>query len=1014
MLTVRCTEFIWWESMQAGGRRVVGGGGLGPLAPRRASVLRPRLLSLLRERFRHRATVVAAPAGFGKTTLLAQAVAENELAAEGLDLWLTCSADHQVASSLAGGLCEVFGVAVPATLDGALDALVDAAWHASPRQVAVLLDDVHEITAGSPGAGFLARLLSSLPTNAHVVLSGRQQPALPLSRLEVQGDVLRLTEDDLSFTSAELAEFAALRNVSSAQLVGSEGWPALAELAASAVPGIEAAYLWEEVLASLPGTRRRELALLAHVGPVDDGLASVVLDRPVELDAVTVDLPLVAATLDGYRHIHALWRPHLANAVADDDIAEARRRAGRELARRGEIPQAMRLLIDARAWDDVARLAIDAVGTAHLTVAGDVVASWRDRLPSDLAGSTLARLLKGVARIQTDPAAARDDLETAAAGFRREGEIDGELACLVQLAQLAWWLEEPDRLVGLVLRLFEIEALGHERAMPLAYLARAYMSDLTNDSDTALDHLDLIPEGTLHPSLQVMAEWLRCSSLNHLGRPQDALTSAELAQARTASPLAPMLDGVRLQAAWFLGRVDLVLEELPGLVRSNAELGMRHNTTLLAATCAMAFTSTGDHEQAAHFLALSRRSAAPEIPLVAVNLGIAESAALIARGDDAAAADRLAATLAEGPPLGTGLAAFPQRRSLPLWYVLLPSTRDHWDSEELGPAFAVSRSLARTLVDLRRDGRLPAQAPPLPEPDVVRSLLPLPWATELALGYVAADRNDGRTLLERLWPSAQSEVRRHADDARSPLARPARTVLGRLPVPPRQRLLLNILGPVELWRDGELVDAPGWRRERVRSLLTYLLLRSPAHRDHLADDLWPDLDTDAQSRNLRVTLSHLLRVIEPERAHRDASFLVRPHGKGLVLHVGDWLDSDLLRFDELCRRGTEADARGLPSAALHAMLQAIELWRGYPTELAANDWGLAEAEERRLRLESMATRAGELLLAQGEHDRARRLSELALQLNPWLERAQEVVAAANSAAGTHEAGRGRGSPAART
>jgi LuxR family maltose regulon positive regulatory protein len=416
----------------------------------------------------------------------------------------------------------------------------------------------------------------------------------------------------------------------------------------------------------------------------------------------------------------------------------------------------------------------------------------------------------------------------------------------------------------------------------------------------------------------------------------------------------------------------------------------------------MSFTSTGDHDRAALYLALARQTASSEIPLVEVNLAIAEAAAQVTRGDEAAAAATLRACLAVGPPLGGGLGAFPQRRSLTLWYVLLPETREYWDAEELGPCFTVARGLARALVAFRTGGRLPAGVPPLPAPDVVRSVMPLPWATEVALGHIAAERDGGWELLERLWPNAQGDVRRHAElpsSPSSPLNRAARTVLSRLPVPPRRRVLLNLLGPVELWRDGELVEAPEWRRERVRSLLAHLLMHRPISRERLADDLWPNLDPDAQSRNLRVTLSHLLRVLEPDRAKRDASFLVRPHGNGLMLQTGDWLDSDLLRFDDLSRRAAEADARGLPSAALDAMLRAIDLWRGDPAELAANDWALPEVEERRFRLETMATRASELLLAQGEHDQARRLSELALRSNPWLSRANDVVVAAHTAAG---------------
>ena len=148
-----------------------------PPAFRRASVLRPRLLERLRDRFTARVTVVVAPAGFGKTTLLAQAVAENRLSPRGTEFWLTCIADDVAGSSLAEGLCHGLGVTPPGGLDAAVDKIVETTWHHSPDEVALVIDDVHEIAAHSPGADVLTRLAAGLPRNGHLVLSGRQAPS---------------------------------------------------------------------------------------------------------------------------------------------------------------------------------------------------------------------------------------------------------------------------------------------------------------------------------------------------------------------------------------------------------------------------------------------------------------------------------------------------------------------------------------------------------------------------------------------------------------------------------------------------------------------------------------------------------------------------------------------------------------------------------------------------------------------------------------------------------------------
>jgi LuxR family maltose regulon positive regulatory protein len=991
-----------WRVRSVGGRGVR----FEPPVAWRTNVTRPRLISRLQDRFTTPVTVVVAPAGLGKTTLLAQAVAENRFAPRGVDCWLTCTADDAAGSSLGEGLCRALGISPPESVERATQVVIDAMWHRSPDELALVLDDVHEIPTASRGAEVLARLVAALPRNGHVVLSGRQPPPIVLSRLEVQGQVLRLAERDLLLTDDELAELAAQRCVLVEQLSKSGGWPALAELAASALPGVEAAYLWEEVLAGLEPDRRRDLALLAHIGVFDDELATAVLGHESDIASLTADLPLVATTSEDGRQIHALWRPYLAKAVSDAEIAEARRRAGVELAKSGDAAAAVRLLTDAGAWDDVTSVVADVLAAPGPPVPADVVAAWLDRLPANMTEGPLARLFGAVAAVQTDPVAATQDLEKAADAFRREGNPDGELACVAQLGRLAWWFEQPERLAGLAARLFEMEALGHDKAVPLACLGRALIADVMADSEAVLAELDRIPAGSLSETWQSVVDWLRSTSLNHLGRPAEAFEAATRACANANPLYAPVAESARLQALWFLGDVDEVLHELPPLVERTAATGLRDFTAFMAAISCLGFALVGQPEEAARYLERARGSAAsPDSPLLDVNLVSADAALAVASGDEARATRVLHEYIERSPPFGTGLAAFAQRRTLPLWYVLVPESRHMWDSATLGPCFTVTRDFATALVAIRTSGRLPAGSPPLPAPNVARGLLPLPWATELALAHIAAGRKTGWTLLDALWPQAQSEVRRHAADPSAPLGRTARTALARLPVPPASHLELKLLGPVELRRDGTLVDAPEWRRERVRSLLAHLVLHRPVSRERLGADLWPTLDGDAQSRNLRVNLAHLLRVLEPERAERDASFLVRPHGGELILHQCEWFHTDIWLFDALWQRATEADDQGVPSLALDAMQQAVALWRGDSSELANDDWALPEVEERRRRVVGLAARAGELLLARGEPDAARRMGDLALRVDPWSERSHRVVVAAHLAADDHRAAR---------
>ena len=143
----------------------------------------------------------------------------------------------------------------------------------------------------------------------------------------------------------------------------------------------------------------------------------------------------------------------------------------------------------------------------------------------------------------------------------------------------------------------------------------------------------------------------------------------------------------------------------------------------------------------------------------------------------------------------------------------------------------------------------------------------------------------------------------------------------------------------------------------MRKLLGYLTLHGAVSRERLAEDLWPDLAWEAQSRNLRVTLTYLLRVLEPQRAPRDPSYFMRTQGSILSLHAGEHLSVDVWEFDALGNEAVRADGERRPSEVLEISLRAVELWRGEPTELLSEPWAVLQLEQRRLRFAAVATRA---------------------------------------------------------
>src|SRR3954453_13743799 len=372
-----------------------------PLA-NRDLIVRPRLLDALPSRFERPLTAVAAPAGFGKTTLLGQAVSENALSPAGEDCWLTCQRDDATLSVLASGAFAAVGLSAPVPEDPrqAAVAVAEALWSAAPRQVALILDDVHLVTQGSPAGEFLGHLVEELPRNGHLVLAPAPPPPPPLplsvSRLVATGDAVVLREGDLQFREDEVAAFAESRGVSPELLSDVGGWPALAELTATAGPFAVSGYVWEELLTQLSPERRHALALLVAVGGADEEIAAALLGRDVDLRSLLDGLPLVVRSRSGWWSLHGLWAAALHHHLDSGQVAEARRTAAAILSGRGQYQEAMRLLLDARAWEDVRRLVVEvcecctALVPTHV-LGGGLPRPGADRRPRGVAAPSAAR-----------------------------------------------------------------------------------------------------------------------------------------------------------------------------------------------------------------------------------------------------------------------------------------------------------------------------------------------------------------------------------------------------------------------------------------------------------------------------------------------------------------------------------------------------------------------------------------------------------------------------------------------
>jgi LuxR family maltose regulon positive regulatory protein len=217
------------------------------------TVVRERLFARLREGRGRRLSLVACPAGFGKSTLLA-AWREAELDERAV-AWVTLDEGDDDVVVLWSHVIEALGRSCPA-LDTA--GLLATAAVAPPLEVllpklvnelvsigdaVLVLDDVHRLSSPSTRES-LAWFVQHRPASLQLVLSSRMDPALPLGTLRAQRQLLELRADELRFTDAEAAEFLNERlgldldPADVALLVArTEGWPAGLYLAALSLAG---------------------------------------------------------------------------------------------------------------------------------------------------------------------------------------------------------------------------------------------------------------------------------------------------------------------------------------------------------------------------------------------------------------------------------------------------------------------------------------------------------------------------------------------------------------------------------------------------------------------------------------------------------------------------------------------------------------------------------------------------------------------------------------------------------
>jgi LuxR family transcriptional regulator, maltose regulon positive regulatory protein len=450
-------------------RRVVGGAGrLGqgaaglPLLatklfvprPRLDLVPRPRLLARLDAGLEAgRCSLLSAPAGAGKTSLLAAWLAQLDRPVA----WLTLDERDQALDQVLRYLVAACQTVAPACGRGVL------AWLEAPRppppEVMVtslvndltalpepgllILDDYHLVRAPEVHTA-VAFLLDHLPPTLHLVIASREDPPLPLPRLRARHELTEVRAADLGFRLEEAAAFLGqgmglrLAEEDVAALVErTEGWAAGLQLAGLALRDrpdqaafvaaftgghrLVADYLMAEVLDRQPASTRRFLLATGVLdrlcAPLCDAVAPDAGDSQrilEELERANLFLVPLDDERVWYRYHHLLadaLRARLAREADAEAVASLHRRAGAWFGREGLLPEAIGHALagdaaeDAATWIEALTPSMFATMSIHPTLA-----AWLAALPEPVARARpllcLAQAWLLIHRVELEPAAA--------------------------------------------------------------------------------------------------------------------------------------------------------------------------------------------------------------------------------------------------------------------------------------------------------------------------------------------------------------------------------------------------------------------------------------------------------------------------------------------------------------------------------------------------------------------------------------------------------------------------------
>ncbi len=397
--------------------------------PRPGLVPRPRLIEQLDRGATSKLTLVSAPAGFGKSRLLAEWLAGTSASAgENSAAWLALdSGDNDpvtfwsyvvaalrtVAPGVGANELELLASPQPPPIPMVLTTLLNDVG-ATGSDIVLVLDDYHLVDSLEI-QNAMAFLLDHLPPRLHLVIASRADPAVPLARLRARGELVEVRAADLRFTPDEAAAY--LNEVMGLELTAAdvaalegrtEGWIAALQLAALSMQGRDDVagfiagfagddryivdYLAEEVLQRQPSQVRDFLLHTSVLERLNGTLCDAVTEQGggkamlESLDRGNLFLVALDDRRQWYRYHHLfadVLRARLTEA-SPELVDVLHRRASDWFADHDEPSEAIRHAIAGHQFDRAAELVELTVPTMLRDRQEAQLRSWIELLPEEL------------------------------------------------------------------------------------------------------------------------------------------------------------------------------------------------------------------------------------------------------------------------------------------------------------------------------------------------------------------------------------------------------------------------------------------------------------------------------------------------------------------------------------------------------------------------------------------------------------------------------------------------------